>query len=68
MQADGSIGTPYRSIFIWNSFTGQREVACNPPVPPSEPTQGGKGPVGEMVSLISARKVLIIWGSVWRIK
>lgn len=51
MQADGPLGALCRSIFIWNLFTGQKEVACNPLVPPSEPTQEGKGLVGEVISL-----------------
>lgn len=55
-------GSPYRSIFVWNLFTGQREVACNPPAPPSEPIQGGQGLAGDAVPLTNSGDVFIFPG------
>lgn len=62
MQADGSLGALHRSIFIWELFTGQREVACDPPSPLAEPIQGGEGPVGEVVPLTNSGDVFIFLG------
>lgn len=70
-QADGSLGALYRSIFIWNLFTEQRDVVCNPPAPPSEPVQGGKGLVAAWrggVFPLTPEMFLYFVGSICRTK